>query len=253
MISGKGENHFLIKFSWGRGHSEQADHAVLHESSSLTVIRSSLSSRLAPSLLQEIVGSGCPRGGWHSRTAGSPTATITSTGFCLKSSRKTETHRIKKKWKIIHDGFKQNFICTRILKKVNTKGLYTKTRENSVAVLLHPSCCSSFTNLLRKLAAWMADSKIRRCCRLLQSTRQKGEIWTAPAAHSRALPQPFIIRPQAHSVWRELKRRSPVEGCDFSWLQAVPSCLHCKLHSAGVPEEKIPDDNPNELKVQTKL
>lgn len=54
-----------------------------------TVMRSSLSSKLEPSFLQEIVGSGCPRGGWHSRTAGSPTATITSTGFCLNSSRKT--------------------------------------------------------------------------------------------------------------------------------------------------------------------
>lgn len=60
---------------------------------SLTVMRSSLSSKLAPSFLQEIVGSGCPRGGWHSSTAGSPTATITSTGFCLKSSRKTGKHR----------------------------------------------------------------------------------------------------------------------------------------------------------------
>lgn len=55
-------------------------------------MRSSLSSKLALSFLQEIVGSGCPRGGWHSSTAGSPTATITSTGFCLKSSRKTRTH-----------------------------------------------------------------------------------------------------------------------------------------------------------------
>lgn len=62
---------------------------------SLTVMRSSLSSRLAPSFLQEIVGSGCPRGGWHSSTAGSPTATITSTGFCRKSSRKTGKHNEK--------------------------------------------------------------------------------------------------------------------------------------------------------------
>lgn len=63
---------------------------------SLTVIRSSLSSKLVPSFLQEMVGSGCPRGGWHSSTAGSPTATITSTGFCLKSSRRTGKHTGKR-------------------------------------------------------------------------------------------------------------------------------------------------------------
>lgn len=63
-------------------------------------MRSSLSSKLEPSLLQEMVGSGCPRGGWHSSTAGSPTATMTSTGFCLKSSRKTgkQTERQNSQW-----------------------------------------------------------------------------------------------------------------------------------------------------------
>lgn len=55
----------------------------------LTVILSSLSSRGEPSFFHEIVGSGWPRGGWHSITAGSPTATMTSEGFCLKSSRRT--------------------------------------------------------------------------------------------------------------------------------------------------------------------
>lgn len=40
-----------------------------------------------------MVGSGCPRGGWHSSTAGSPTATITSTGFWRKSSRRTGKDR----------------------------------------------------------------------------------------------------------------------------------------------------------------
>lgn len=54
-----------------------------------TVILSSLSSIFTPSFFHDIVGSGCPRGGWHSRTAGSPAATITSAGFCLKSSRRT--------------------------------------------------------------------------------------------------------------------------------------------------------------------
>lgn len=55
----------------------------------LTVILSSRSSMLTPSFFHEMVGSGCPRGGWHSSTAGSPAATITSAGFCLKSSRRT--------------------------------------------------------------------------------------------------------------------------------------------------------------------
>lgn len=55
----------------------------------LTVILSSLSSSGEPSFFQEMVGSGWPRGGWHSITAGSPTATMTSEGFCLKSSRST--------------------------------------------------------------------------------------------------------------------------------------------------------------------
>lgn len=55
----------------------------------LTVILSSLSSILTPSFFHDMVGSGWPRGGWHSRTAGSPAATITSAGFCLKSSRRT--------------------------------------------------------------------------------------------------------------------------------------------------------------------
>lgn len=190
-----------------------------------------------PSLLQEIVGSGCPRGGWHSSTAGSPTATITSTGFCLKSSRKTETHRRKEIF--ISEGFKQNFISLLVsqsdFKNGNTKGwgwlCLHKNPENSTAISLYPSCWSCLTDLLRKLAAWMADSKIRRSCKLFQSTMQKGEMQRAPPAHSRAFPQPFIIRPQAR-FWRELKQRSSVKGCDFSWLQAVPSCLQYKLHSA---------------------
>lgn len=55
----------------------------------LTVILSSLSSMFIPSFFHDMVGSGCPRGGWHSRTAGSPAATITSAGFCRKSSRRT--------------------------------------------------------------------------------------------------------------------------------------------------------------------
>lgn len=44
-----------------------------------------------------MVGSGCPRGGWHSRLAVSPTATTTSWGFCLKSSRSTRREK-KGKW-----------------------------------------------------------------------------------------------------------------------------------------------------------
>lgn len=36
-----------------------------------------------------MVGSGWPLGGTHSRIAGSPAATTTSVGFCLKSSRNT--------------------------------------------------------------------------------------------------------------------------------------------------------------------
>ena len=60
----------------------------------LTVILSSLSSRGEPSFFQEMVGSGWPRGGWHSITAGAPTATMTSEGFCLKSSRSTVGTRL---------------------------------------------------------------------------------------------------------------------------------------------------------------
>lgn len=83
---------------------------------------------------------------------------------------------------------------------------------------------------------------------------QKGEIQTAPPAHTRAFPQSFIIRPQAR-VWRELKRRGRTEGCDFSWLQAVPFCLHYKLRSAECLklEEQIPDDNPSENEIRMKL
>lgn len=55
----------------------------------LTVRRLSLSLRRAPSFFQETLGSGWPRGGTHSRTAGSPAATTTSTGGCRKSSRST--------------------------------------------------------------------------------------------------------------------------------------------------------------------
>lgn len=53
------------------------------------MILSSLRSRRALSFLQKVVGSGCPRGGWHSRVAVSPTATTVFCGFCLKSSRST--------------------------------------------------------------------------------------------------------------------------------------------------------------------
>lgn len=58
----------------------------------LTVILSSLRSSRASSFLQKVVGSGWPRGGWHSKLAVSPTATTASWGFCLKSSRSTETN-----------------------------------------------------------------------------------------------------------------------------------------------------------------
>ncbi len=55
-----------------------------------TVILSSLSFTFTLFLFQEIVGSGWPRGGMHSITAGSPAATTTSLGVCRKSSRRTE-------------------------------------------------------------------------------------------------------------------------------------------------------------------
>lgn len=148
---GKKENDFS-KSSWGGSHSGCADKPP---ESSLTVIRSSLSSRLAPSLLQEIVGSGCPRGGWHSNTAGSPTATITSTGFCLKSSRKTETHR--RKGILLSQGFKQTFTSCLILTWQHKGGggefCRHKNPENSTAILLHPSRWSCLADLLRKLAS----------------------------------------------------------------------------------------------------
>lgn len=61
------------------------------------MILSSLRSRRALSFLQKVVGSGCPRGGWHSRVAVSPTATTVFCGFCLKSSRST-SKKENKKW-----------------------------------------------------------------------------------------------------------------------------------------------------------
>lgn len=42
-----------------------------------------------PFFFQDTLGSGCPRGGTHSSTAGSPAATTTSPGGCRKSSRST--------------------------------------------------------------------------------------------------------------------------------------------------------------------
>lgn len=170
------------------GLSENAD-KLLESLSCLTVIRSSLSFRLAPSLLQEIVGSGCPRGGWHSSTAGSPTATITSTGFCLKSSRKTETQRRKEI--LMSGGIQAESHKQSDFKMATQRGVWGggwlgrhKIPENSTAILVHPSCWSCLTDLLRKQAAWMADSKIGRYCKLVQSTMQKGEIQTASPARS---------------------------------------------------------------------
>lgn len=54
-----------------------------------TVILPSSSLSLARSFFQDTEGSGWPRGGTHSRTAGSPTATTRFPGVCLKSSRRT--------------------------------------------------------------------------------------------------------------------------------------------------------------------
>lgn len=57
--------------------------------SRLTVILPSSSLSLALSFFQDTEGSGWPRGGTHSITAGSPTATSTFPGDCRKSSRRT--------------------------------------------------------------------------------------------------------------------------------------------------------------------
>lgn len=59
----------------------------------LTVMRSSLSLMRALFFFQEMVGSGCPLGGMHSITAGSPAATTTSLGAWRKSSLKTTEER----------------------------------------------------------------------------------------------------------------------------------------------------------------
>lgn len=103
----------------------------------LTVMRSSLSAKLAPSFLQEIVGSGCPRGGWHSSTAGSPTATITSTGFCLKSSRITakDTFDIWCKW-----------IADREIAKKLIKVSLIQGKENVIIPVCRYMMCLEYTN-----------------------------------------------------------------------------------------------------------
>lgn len=56
----------------------------------LTEMRSSLVLTRTLLRFQDTVGSGWPRGGTHSNTAGSPAATTTSLGACRKSSLRTE-------------------------------------------------------------------------------------------------------------------------------------------------------------------
>lgn len=55
----------------------------------LTVILPSSSLTGALPFFQDTAGSGWPRGGTHSITAGSPTATTRFPGDCRKSSRRT--------------------------------------------------------------------------------------------------------------------------------------------------------------------
>lgn len=59
----------------------------------LTVMRSSLVLTLTLLRFQDTVGSGWPRGGTHSNTAGSPAATTTSLGACRKSSLRTRRRK----------------------------------------------------------------------------------------------------------------------------------------------------------------
>lgn len=75
-------DHFYLTDSGTFGWENRAE---------LTAMRSSL--LLIRTLLrfQNTVGSGCPRGGTHSSTAGSPAATTTSLGACRKSSLRTKT------------------------------------------------------------------------------------------------------------------------------------------------------------------
>lgn len=62
-------------------------------SAELTVMRSSLVLTLTLLRFQDTVGSGWPRGGTHSKTAGSPAATTTSFGACRKSSLRTRRRK----------------------------------------------------------------------------------------------------------------------------------------------------------------
>lgn len=63
-----------------------------------------------------MVGSGCPRGGWHSNMAGSPAATTTSVGFWRKSSRSTnienegEKNKITRSAIIVSGGIKYIYV-----------------------------------------------------------------------------------------------------------------------------------------------
>lgn len=85
------------------------------------MILSSRSSMLTPSFFHDMVGSGCPRGGWHSRTAGSPAATITSAGFCLKSSRKTAKNE--------KEEGREKHISLRNLKKITDHPIMLKQQR----------------------------------------------------------------------------------------------------------------------------
>lgn len=93
--------HYILR------HISTLNLKICSRTRSLTVMRSSFRSSRTLSFFQKMVGSGCPRGGWHSRVADSPSATTTSWGFWRKSSLSTaEKRRGEKKRRMrLGDGW----------------------------------------------------------------------------------------------------------------------------------------------------
>lgn len=89
--------------------------SVEEKKSQLTAILSSRSLTRILFLFQEMVGSGWPLGGIHSKTAGSPAATTTSLGVWRKSSLRTAGNRCKQTFKLcinffVEDTFLYTFV-----------------------------------------------------------------------------------------------------------------------------------------------
>lgn len=142
----------------------------------LTETRSSLVLTRTLLRFQETVGSGWPRGGTQSNTAGSPAATTTSLGACRKSSLSTE-----KKTQRNLISFR-SFVCLMYLKQrqeIRHGSVSSGTGTWPVTSKDTPICLELFSWVNHLLAGGLIGS-LRKCPLLCLHVHDCSNPWQRP-------------------------------------------------------------------------